>query len=150
MQLPKTLVEMIDHAVRRDFEIHAITPQDQENDSYKAIKFTLEFNGIEILYCRRVISHNAPIVPREQYIFGFRPKEGLCLLTSKQEHKRVLCDGPLVEDCLLINSLAYLLVQKDQFKVWSYIPGCVECDDLQCKNRSITVELRSKLYVYDE
>ncbi|GAB4320578.1 MAG: hypothetical protein Kow0069_24590 [Promethearchaeota archaeon] len=148
MTLPQSLVELIDSAVSRDFEIHPVAPEDEAVDSFRALKFTLEFNGIEVLYCRRVVSPNTPVVPREQYLFGFRPKDGLCLLTTKHEHKRVLCDGPFLEDCLLMNSLSYLLVQKDQFKVWSYIPPCVGCSEVDCKNRDVGIELRTKLYVY--
>ncbi|MHA1731176.1 MAG: hypothetical protein ACTSU5_04500 [Promethearchaeota archaeon] len=149
-KLAKALESMIDEAVSREFEVRELTDQDRENNSYKAIRFTLEFNGIEVKYVRKVISPNTPVVPREQYLFGFSPKEGLCLLTTKHEHKFVLCETPLKEDCMLINSLTYLLVQKDEFKVWSYIPPCVGCNDINCKTRDLGIELRTKLYVYEK
>ncbi|MBN1216905.1 MAG: hypothetical protein JXA99_15875 [Candidatus Lokiarchaeota archaeon] len=140
------LEKLIDQAVARDFKIHKITNEDKKNDSYKALEFTLSFNNIEIKYKRKVESEKYPIVPRFQYLFGFYPKEGLCLFVKKKEHKLALCEGPLEEinkTCSLIHSLMYLLVPADRFEVYSYLPGCCE---INCPNSPNQYKLRINLY----
>ena len=147
MELSRNFITMIDKAVAKDFIVKEISEEDQGNDFYKSLKFTLTFNQIKILYERKVITHNY-ILPRIQYLFCFRPKEGLCLLVNKKVHKTILCDGPLQElndKCFLINSLQFLLVQSDSFKVWSYVPVC-PCEEA-CPNTPQTLELRTRLYV---
>jgi hypothetical protein len=145
--LSPDFVELIDKAVAKDFIVKEITSDDKNNDFYKSMKFTLDFNKIKILYERKVITHNF-ILPKIQYIFGFRPKEGLCLLVNKKVHKHILCDGPLADlndRCLLINGLQFLLVQSDSFKVWSYIPAC-PCER-KCDLDELALELRTRLWV---
>lgn len=147
MELSRSFVEMIDKAVSKDFIVKDITDEDRENDFFRSLSFTLTFNQIKILYEKKVITHNY-ILPRVQYLFGFRPKEGLCLLVNKKVHKTILCEGPLQdlnEKCFLINGLQFLLVQSDAFKVWSYIPVC-PCEE-PCPNTPKTLELRTRLYV---
>jgi hypothetical protein len=146
-ELSTAFVDLIDKAVANDFAVKEISDEDRSNDFYKSMKFTLTFNQIKILYERKVISFNF-ILPKVQYLFGFRPKEGLCLLVNKKVHKHVLCDGPLADlndKCFLINGLQFLLVQSDAFKVWSYIPTC-PCEE-KCPNTPKALELRTRLYV---
>lgn len=146
-ELSKSFVEMIDKAVTNDFIVKEITDDDRKNDFYQSLKFTLTFNQIKVLYERKVLTALF-ILPKVQYLFGFKPKEGLCLLVNKKVHKHVLCDGPLAElneKCFLINSLQFLLVQSDAFKVWSYVPAC-SCDKA-CANTPKALELRTKLYI---
>jgi hypothetical protein len=45
----------------------------------------------------------------------------------------------------MVNSLMFLLVQSDFFKVWSYIPVC-PCEE-ECVNTPLALELRTRLYV---
>ena len=140
------LEELIDKAVSRDFIVHEIKEDEINNDSYKALEFTLSFNNINILYKRKVESKKYPIVPKFQYLFGFYPKEGLCLYVNKKEHKTALCDGPLEEinkTCSLIHSLVYLLVPTNKFVVYSYLPGCCE---MECPNSPKQYDLRINLY----
>jgi hypothetical protein len=147
VELSKSFIELIDKAVTNDFIVKEITEEDKANDFYKSMKFTLTFNQIKILYERKVITHLF-ILPKVQYLFGFRPKEGLCLLVNKKVHKHVLCDGPLADlndKCFLVNNIQYLLVQSDSFKVWSYVPAC-PCDHA-CANTPKALELRTKLYL---
>ncbi len=146
-QLPKEFVDLLDKAVANDFIVKEISEDDKKNDFYKSMKFTLNFNQIKIIYERKVITTQF-ILPRVQYLFGFHPKEGLCLLVNKKVHKKILCDGPLAElneKCFLINSLQFLLVQSDAFKVWSYIPVC-PCPET-CANTPLALELRTRLYI---
>lgn len=142
----KELKGLIDKAVSRDFIIHEITNQDKENDSYRALNFTLSFNNIKIEYIRKVESRKHPIIPRYQFLFGFLPKDGLCLLVNKEAHKAALCDGPLDQlnnTCLLLQSLLYLLVPTNKFEVYSYLPACCE---INCPNSPRQYHLRSKLW----
>ena len=85
------LEKLIDQAVERDFIVHKISKEDKKNDSYKALEFTLSFNNIEVKYKRKVESEKYPVIPRFQYLFGFYPKDGLCLFVKKKEHKTALC-----------------------------------------------------------
>lgn len=145
--LTKDFVDLIDKAVGEDFIVKPINDEDRGNDFYKSMRFTLTFNQIEILYERKVITHNF-ILPKVQYLFGFKPQEGLCLLVNKKVHKDILCTGPLADlndKCMLINGLMFLLVQSDAFKVWSYIPSC-PCD-LPCEIDGKAIELRTRLWV---
>ena len=140
------LENLIDQAVSRDFIVHEISEEDKVNDSYKALQFTLSFNSINIKYKRKVESEKYPIVPKYQYLFGFYPREGLCLFVNKKEHKTALCDGPLDDinkTCSLIHSLMYLLVPTDKFEVNSYLPGCCE---INCPNSPKQYILRINLY----
>ena len=140
------LENLIDQAVSRDFIVHEISEEDKVNDSYKALQFTLSFNSINIKYKRKVESEKYPIVPKYQYLFGFYPREGLCLFVNKKEHKTALCDGPLDDinkTCSLIHSLIYLLVPTDKFEVNSYLPGCCE---INCPNSPKQYILRINLY----
>jgi hypothetical protein len=146
MMISKELHELIDRAVSRDFIIHEISNEDRENDSYKALEFTLAFNKIAIKYQRKVESSKYPVIPRYQFLFGFEPRDGLCLYVNKQEHKKALCDGPLEDiskSCSLIHSLMYLLVPADKFEVYSYLPACCE---LNCPNSPKQYNLRINLY----
>ncbi|MHA1371648.1 MAG: hypothetical protein ACTSRA_18260 [Promethearchaeota archaeon] len=146
-EISPDFIALIDKAVSMDFIVKPISEEDRENDFYKSLRFTLTFNGIKILYERKVITHNF-ILPKVQYLFGFRPKEGLCLLVNKKVHKDILCTGPLADlndKCLLINGLMFILVQSDAFKVWSYIPPC-PCEQ-PCELDGKAIELRTRLYV---
>ncbi|TFG07071.1 MAG: hypothetical protein EU539_06005 [Promethearchaeota archaeon] len=142
----KDLESLIDKAVSRDFIIHQISDEDRQNDSYKALEFTLSFNNIAIEYERKVESSKYPVIPRYQYLFGFYPREGLCLYVNKQEHKLALCDGPLEDiasSCSLVHSLIYLIVPVDRFEVYSYLPACCE---LNCSNSPKQFNLRINLF----
>jgi len=147
--LKKGLVELIDQAVSQDFIIHDISEQDKKNDSYKALKFTLSFNKIQIEYERKVETENYPVIPQFQYLFGFKPNDGICLFVDKITHKGLLCDGPLDEingSCQLIHSLMYLLVPVGRFEVYSYLPTCCE---LNCINSPKQYDLRINLFEED-
>ncbi|MHA1689971.1 MAG: hypothetical protein ACTSUN_11685 [Promethearchaeota archaeon] len=144
--LNKELENLIDKAVSRDFIIYEISEKDKITDSYKALQFTLTFNNIAIEYQRKVESERFPVIPQFQFLFGFYPRDGLCLFVNKQEHKKALCDGPLEQinkSCVLIHSLMYLLVPSDRFEVYSYLPACCE---LNCPNSPKQYNLRIKLF----
>lgn len=145
----KDLEGLIDKAVSRDFFIHNISEEDKKNDSYKALEFTLSFNKIDIEYKKRVESEKHPVIPQFQYLFGFYPREGLCLFVNKDEHKKALCDGPLEEissSCYLVHSLIYLIIPADRFEVYSYLPACCE---LNCQNSPKQYDLRINLFEKD-
>jgi len=147
--ISKDLEGLIDKAVSRDFFIHDISEEDKKNDSYKALEFTLSFNKIDVEYVRKVESSKYPVIPQFQYLFGFYPREGLCLFVNKNEHKKALCDGPLEEissSCYLIHSLMYLIIPVDKFEVYSYLPACCE---LNCQNSPKQYDLRINLFEKD-
>lgn len=142
----KEIEALIDKAVSRDFIVHEITEEDRASDSYKALKFTLSFNNIQIEYERKVETINYPVIPQFQFLFGFYPNEGLCMFVDKKEHKSALCDGPLENisnTCSSIHSLMYLLVPRDRFEVYSYLPACCE---LKCRNSPKQYDLRINLF----
>ena len=146
MMISKHLQDLIDKAVSRDFIIHEIDEGDKKNDSYKALHFSLSLNDIEVVYERKVETVKYPIIPKFQYLFGFRPHEGLCLFVNKKAHKEALCEGPLdniSKTCSLVHSLIYLLVPTDRFEVYSYLPACCE---LNCPNSPKQYDLRINLF----
>jgi len=144
--ISEELQELIDKAVSRDFIIHKVSEEDKNNNSYKALKFTLNFNNVDIEYERKVESEKYPVIPRFQFLFGFNPTEGLCVFVNKEEHKTALCDGPLEEiskTCSMVHSLMYLIVPADRFDVYSYLPACCE---LNCANSPNQYDLRINLF----
>jgi len=148
--IPKALELEIDKALAMDFtEVCPISPEDKNNDMYKAVKFTLDSHRVKILYERKVITLNKePIIPRVQFILGFRPTDGLCFLTTKEDHKVNLCDSPireLAKQCFLTQSLMYILVETGAFKVWSYVPVCCGSND-SCPNKTRPLEIRKTLF----
>jgi len=148
--ISEELEALIDKAVSRDFILHQISEEDKNNDSYKALSFTLTFNNIQIEYERKVETTKYPVIPRYQYLFGFNPKEGLCIFVNKEEHKRALCDGPLEEissKCSMVHSLMFLLVSTDKFEVYTYLPACCE---LNCANSPKQYDLRINLFEQKE
>lgn len=145
--LPKELEHLIDEAISRDFQVLPVTEEDRKNDMFKALKFALGYSHTTILYERKVISDKAPVIPRVQFVFGFRPTEGLCIFADKKEHKEMLCDSPIRElskVCFLTQSLQYVLVEADKFRVWSYIPVCCCGDTCPAKTRDL--EMRKSLF----
>jgi len=147
-EIPKFLERMIDDAVSVDFTVEPLKDLDLQNEMYKLMKYSLEFSNVDILYERKVISNLAPVIPKIQYLFGFRPVDGLCILTKNKKHKEVLCDGELFEiirtSTSLIHSLMYLLVEQTQFNVWSYLPLDKDNPDLNDEKQNL--ELRRKLF----
>lgn len=152
--LPKSIIEMIDTAVSNDFKIENLTEDDYNNEIYKMMKDSLEFSNIHILYERKVISniHRAPIIPEVQYLFGFTPVDGLCILAKNKQHKEVLCNGQLFsiirESTCLIHSIMYLLVNKKKFEVWSYLPMETDSGFNTCHSDT-GIKLRTKLFAKD-
>lgn len=149
--LPPYLEKMIDEAVAQDFaEIKKLTDEDHQNDMYKAISFSFDAGNVEVMYERKVISYDTQslVIPHEQYLFGFRPTDGLCIFSQKAEHKAMLCDGPireLAKACPLTQSLQYVLVPLDSFNVWSYIPVC--CSNIDtCPVKTRPFEIRKNLF----
>ncbi|MBD3349875.1 MAG: hypothetical protein GF364_00135 [Candidatus Lokiarchaeota archaeon] len=139
----------IDKAVSIDFEVKKLSSEDLTNENYKSLKFSLEFSGITILYERKVLSNKAPVIPDIQYLFGFEPVDGLCIFAKNKVHKEVLCDGKLFQvlrnSNSFVHSLQYLLVESDEFNVWSYLPLIAELKD--DSNTASTLELRTKLFM---
>jgi hypothetical protein len=145
--LPKELEDMIDNAVAQDFRVIPISAADRQNDMYKAIRFSLNLSQINVLYERKVLSDKAPVIPAVQFLFGFRPADGLCVFTNKKEHKEMLCDSPIRElskSCFLTQSLQYILIEADNFRVWGYIPVCCSSDTCPAKTRDF--EMRKSLF----
>ena len=115
---------------------------------YKAIKFAFMQSHTPILYERKVLSDKAPVIPAVQFLFGYPPNEsGFCIYTDKQAHKQMLCDSPIRElskSCFLTQSLQYILVEADNFRVWSYSPVC--CSDETCPVKTRDLEMRKSLF----
>lgn len=149
--IPHQLEDMIDDAVHQDFvDVLHLTEDDRENDMYKAIMFSFNAARVEVLYERKVVSQDklSLVIPHEQFLFGFRPTDGLCIFTLKDAHKQMLCDGPvreLAQECPLTQSLQYVLVPLNDFQVWSYIPVCCSGDD-SCAVKTRPFDYRRDLF----
>ena len=148
VRLPIFLEKMIDESVSFDFKIERISIEDQDNEMYQLMKKSLEFSNISVMYERRVISDQYPVIPKIQYLFGFKPVDGLCLLTANKKHKEVLCDGELFEiirnSTSFIHSIMYLLVEQKKFQVWSYLPSDRNITEIEMGKQSL--QLRRKLF----
>ncbi|WP_457557673.1 hypothetical protein [Candidatus Harpocratesius sp.] len=133
--IPQSLEQMIDEAIEQDFvEVRTISDEDRNNEMYKAMMFSFDSAHVEVLYERKVVSEDklSLVIPHEQFLFGFRPTDGLCIFSNKESHKEMLCDGPvreLARQCPLTQSLQYILVPLNNFQVWSYIPVCCSSED---------------------
>lgn len=131
-----------------DFKVLKLTDGDRYNENYDSIKYSLEFSGVTILYERKVLSDKFPVIPRVQFLFGFSPVEGLCIFAKNKFHKEVLCDGKLFEmvqqSTNLIHSIQYLLIEPENFNVWSYLP--MAPNDENASDLSVGLELRRKLF----
>ena len=143
--------EMIDGAVTQDFrQVQKLSDEDRKNETYTSMKFSLQNASVEILYERVVISEDTQswVIPHKQFLFGFKPTEGLCIFSNKEQHKSMLCDGPireLAKRCLLTQSLQYILVPVNEFRVWSYIPVCCSSDET-CPIKTRPFGLRRNLF----
>ena len=146
--LPAYLESTIDEAVVQDFtEVIKLTREDRETRGYKSLRIMFEMHRIPVLYERLVISDQAPVIPEKQFLFGFRPTEGLCIFTKKKAHKVMLCDGPireLAKQCVLTQSLQYILVEPDKLEMWSYIPVC--CSNESCALKTRPFGMRRDLF----
>ena len=149
--IPIYLEKMIDDAVAQDFlHVHKLTDEDHHNDTYTAMIYSLRAAGVDVLYERVVISEDTHswVIPHKQYLFGFKPTEGLCIFSNKEQHKSMLCDGPireLAKHCPLTQSLQYILVPIHEFRVWSYIPVCCSSDET-CSIKTRPFGLRRNLF----
>jgi len=149
--IPKYLEDMVDDAVTQDFlQVQKISNEDRRNETYSSMVYSLQAAGVEILYERVVISEDklSWVIPHKQYLFGFKPTEGLCIFSNKEQHKSMLCDGPireLAKQCPLTQSLQYILVPTNEFRVWSYIPVCCSADET-CPIKTRPFGLRRNLF----
>ena len=147
--LPKSLETLVDTCVKQDFtEIQPITAEDRKNDMYKAMRFALECGHVKVLYERKCVTvGKEPVIPKTQFLFGFKPTEGLCIYTLKKAHKSLLCDNSIREfakGCFLTQSLQYILVESEAFRIWSYVPQCCSCET--CAQKTRPSELRANLF----
>jgi hypothetical protein len=143
------LVERIDKALSFDFHVMNISEADKENKYYLAMKeMLLNTFQTKTLYERRVVSSNA-ILPKIQYLFGFKPRDSLCLILNKPMHKVVCCNGDLAKlnnNCFLVNGLQFLLQEGSNDRAWCYVPQCL-CDSNQgCELRPHANQLRIRLW----
>ncbi len=154
-KLPYYYEEMIDDAISEDFLTQSLTPTDYESEIYKFMELSLEFSDANIIYCKKVISkqHSYPIIPNIQYLFCFKPIDGICLLAKDKKHKEILCNGDLFNISRFstspIHSLMYLLIssshESDEFNIWSYVPVDKNNEDTSEKG-NVSLQLRRKLF----
>ena len=146
-EITKELADRIDKAVSNDFMVLPLTDQDKNNKFYIALKGALEAAfQTKPLYERKVISTYV-ILPKVQFLLGFKPRDGMCLIMNKPMHKIVACSEDLAilnDHCFLVNKLQFLLQEVDNDKTWCYIPKC-PCDQA-CELTEKAKELRIKLW----
>ncbi|MHA1820357.1 MAG: hypothetical protein ACTSU2_15085 [Promethearchaeota archaeon] len=147
--LPAFIEESIEKAVNIDFKVKTLEREDLKNPNLNALLESLEMSRIKVLYKRKVISryHSDPIVPKVQYLVGFRPADGLCLYTENKIHKEILCDGMLSElsknSANPVHALYYLLMEAEVFRIWCYVPYVEEDGSMQ---ENLGLEMRIKLF----
>ncbi|MBN2150689.1 MAG: hypothetical protein JW839_04495 [Candidatus Lokiarchaeota archaeon] len=148
--LPEGLIDLVDKAVKSDFIVMEITDEDRENPYYKSMRSMLEdFYNTRILYERKVIASSF-ILPRLQFLFGFKHKEGMCLVLEKPWHKLVACGDDLDvlnQNCFLVNRLQFLLQEVESDKRWCYVPLCLCEHSKECELTKRANSLRLSLWV---
>ncbi len=129
--IPEDLEQLIDDSIKDDFsDVRRLSEADKTNQNYKDFMFFLKSYRVTPIYERMVHSNLSPVIPESQYLIGFKPVNGLCMLATKPQHKKILCDEWLVKVaslCSLVHSLQYILVEKDEFRIWGYVPK--KCSD---------------------
>ncbi len=147
--LTADMIARVDKAVSMDFTLREISAEDRTNRYYLALKSMLEEKDeARVLYERTAISTNR-VLPKYQYLFGFKHREGLCLIMNKPMHKVVACSAALEQvnqRCYLVNGLQFILQEVDQDKRWCYVPHCLCEHERQCELRPQAKELRLKLW----
>lgn len=130
--ISKELEKLIDDSIRADFhDVRELSESDKKNHNYQDFMLFLKTYRVQPVYQRVVYSGKAPVIPEKQYLIGFKPVSGLCLLASKPQHKKILCDEKLLKIsymCPLVHSFQYILIESDEFRIWSYVPK--KCSDL--------------------
>lgn len=142
-------IARIDKAVSLDFDIVELTPEDKTNVYYVALKSMLEgHKKAKVLYERMAISKFA-VLPRYQYLLGFRHEEGMCLVMNEWRHKAVACSDELErlnQRCFAVNGLQFVLQEAEQDKRWSYVPFCLCEHGQRCDVLGVAKKLRFKLW----
>jgi hypothetical protein len=147
--LTDDVIVRVDRAVGLDFVVKEISDTDRGNQYYSAMKSMLEEHyHSKVLYERKVISTNL-VLPKYQYLFGFKHKEGMCLILNKPIHKVIACGGALEklnQNCFLINGLQFILQEVEDDRRWCYVPHCL-CEQLQrCELTPHAKRLRVQLW----
>jgi hypothetical protein len=147
--LTAELIQRVDKAVSIDFTVKEISDNDRSNPYYKAMVDMLnEYYHTKVLYERVVISSNK-LLPTLQYLFGFKHKEGMCLILNKPMHKVIACSPGLErlnQGCFLINGLQFILHEVEQDKRWCYVPHCLCEHEPRCELTPHAMHLRRKLW----
>ena len=147
-ELSKDLASRVDKAISSDFKIKEITDEDRNNKFYLAMITTLDDDfQTKILYERKVFTSNASL-PKEQFLFGFKPRDSLCLILNKPIHKVVCCSEELARlnnHCFLVNGLQFLLQEAESERAWCYVPQC-PCEHT-CELTPQAMELRLMLWI---
>jgi hypothetical protein len=147
--LTAEMIDRVDKAVSLDFTLREISAADRANPYYLALKSMLERNDeARVLYERTAISTNS-VLPKYQYLFGFKHREGLCLIMNKPMHKVIACSDVLErvnQGCFLVNGLQFILQEVEQDKRWCYVPRCLCEHELRCELTPRAMDLRRKLW----
>jgi hypothetical protein len=147
--LTADMIARVDKAVSLDFTLREISAADRANQYYLALKSMLEGKDeARVLYERTAISANS-VLPKYQYLFGFKHREGLCLIMNKPMHKVVACSDVLErvnQRCFLVNGLQFILQEVEQDRRWCYVPHCLCEHELRCELTPAATELRRKLW----
>jgi len=146
-EITKDLADRIDNAVGIDFSVMALAEDDKSNKFYLELKGALDVAfQTKPLYERKVIATNA-ILPKVQFLFGFKPRDGMCLILQKPMHKIVACSEDLAtlnDHCYLVNKLQFLLQEVDNDRTWCYVPKC-PCEQA-CELTEKAGKLRMELW----
>jgi hypothetical protein len=149
MPLTADEVARIDKAISLDFDLAPISTADHANPFYMALKSMFDRSDeAKILYERKAFSTNS-VLPKCQYLFGFKHKEGLCLLMNESRHKAVACGEELErlnQRCFLVNGLQFILQEVEQDKRWCYVPHCLCEHGQRCELLNEAMKLRHKLW----
>jgi hypothetical protein len=149
--LSEAFLKLVDGAVSMDFSIAPISTDDKANKYYHETRAALvDVLNIAIVYERHVTTR-IKFLPKRQFLFGFKPQEGLCFLVNKKIHKQIVCGGRLAEiteKCLLVNSLQFMLAQADDYRYWAYVPPCVCTTPCTLSQKALT--LRTILYIEED
>ena len=124
VQTNGSLDSLIEETISEDFpHVEPLSSVDYEIKAFMRMISFLKTNTVKIQFIRKVHSKIAPVVPETQILIGFLPREGLCFISSRESHKKKLCDSNDISiHCPLVHSLTYILYDPKTSTIWAYVP----------------------------
>lgn len=147
-RLTTTEENVINECIRRDFcGILPLTAEDEQRETYKALKFTLYYNHCPIIFKKIGIIKINEGIGESVYLIAFRRTEQTDLLIRNPVHRNVGGNfrGFPEPNCIAYMNIQFILMEFEEFRVWSYMPVC-GIQHEHCPYQARSFELRRHLF----